>query len=88
MIAVKAPPETQLEVPDFSQVCVGAAGSVPHSVGSSGTQPCMILGGFGVSPWGYLILSWSFEGCNAPAGSLMGWEWEWSGIWVTFWVSP
>lgn len=38
MIAVKAPPETQLEVPDFSQVCVSAAGSVPHSMGPSGVS--------------------------------------------------
>lgn len=38
MIAVKAPPETQLEVPDFSQVRVGAAGSVPRSMGPSGVS--------------------------------------------------
>lgn len=33
----------------------------------------MTLRGFGVFPWGCLTLSWSFKGCNAPAGSLMGW---------------
>lgn len=55
MIAVKAPPETQLEVPDFSQVCGccwicatldGSLWGVPR------TQPSMTLGVFGVSPWG------------------------------------
>lgn len=38
VIAVKAPPETQLEVPDYSQVCVGAAGSVTRSMGPSGVS--------------------------------------------------
>lgn len=88
VIAVKAPPETQLEVPDFSEVCAGSGpgpGSVPgcgccrvccrtcaildgYIGGVPRVQPSMALGGFGVSPWGCLTLSWSFRGCSALPG--------------------
>lgn len=57
MIAVKAPPETQLEVPDLSEVCMGSgngvgAGLLPYcpNPGSHGCC-CLALSSVGVSPW-------------------------------------
>lgn len=106
VIAVKAPPETQLEVPDFSKVH-GGAGAVPLLAAGWGpgcscccgccclcaipdgfiwgiprVQPSMVLGGFGVSPWGCLTLSWSFRVCNGSLpGPRIGWG-KRAGIWV------
>lgn len=99
VIAVKAPPETQLEVPDFSEVRAGLGwGSVlgcgcccirttldGFIWGIPRVQPSMALGGFGVSPWGCLSLSWSFRGCDTLPGPHPGWG-QWGGIWVPIWV--
>lgn len=41
MIAVKAPPETQLEVPDFSEVCVGLGAVPPIAAGSGPGCECI-----------------------------------------------
>lgn len=84
VIAVKAPPETRLEVPDFSEVCVGP-GAVPPAVGSvpgcCRAHPVPHGATWGISrvqpsiaPSAFGVSPW---GCLTPSGSFgvvgVGW---------------
>lgn len=45
MIAVKAPPETRLEVPDLSEVCMGSGNGAGAWVLPSCPDPAALWGG-------------------------------------------